>query len=94
MIAIQVVDRFELELPAVGRLILNDMRETGEMIEINTHDVRKRKAFAERRARHQADLMRVLAGAKIDAIQAHTGEPYAAALGQFFETREKRRRHG
>jgi uncharacterized protein (DUF58 family) len=93
VIAIQVVDRFELELPAVGRLILNDA-ETGEMIEINTHDVRKRKAFAERRAKHQADLMRVLAGAKIDAIQARTGEPYASALGQFFETREKRRRHG
>jgi uncharacterized protein (DUF58 family) len=93
VIAIQVVDRFELELPAVGRLILNDA-ETGEMIEINTHDVRKRKAFAERRAKHQADLMRVLAGAKIDTIQARTGEPYASALGQFFETREKRRRHG
>jgi hypothetical protein len=89
----QVVDRFELELPSVGRLVLNDA-ETGEMIEINTHDLHKRKAFADRRAKHQAELMRILGSAKIDAIIANTGEPYAAALGQFFETREKRRRRG
>ena len=49
VIAIQVVDRFEMELPALGRLVLTDA-ETGEMMEINTHDARKRRAFAERRA--------------------------------------------
>ena len=93
VIAIQVVDRFELELPALGRLVLTDA-ETGEMIEINTHDARKRRAFAERRAKHQAELLRLLRSANIDAIEVRTDEPYAAALGQFFETREKRRRHG
>jgi len=93
VIAIQVVDRFELALPALGRLVFTDA-ETGEMIEINTHDARKRRAFAARRNKHQAELMRVLRSANIDAIEVRTGEPYAAALGQFFETREKRRRHG
>ncbi len=93
VIAIQVVDRFELELPAVGRLILQDA-ETGEVIEINTHDLRKRRAFAERRAKHQAELLRQLRSANIDAIEARTGEPYALALGEFFKTREKRRRRG
>ena len=87
------MDRFELELPALGRLVLTDA-ETGEMIEINTHDPRKRRAFAERRGKHQADLTRTLRSAHIDAIEVRTGEPYAAALGEFFETREKRRRHG
>jgi uncharacterized protein (DUF58 family) len=93
VIAIQVVDRYELELPSVGRLILKDA-ETGEMIEVNTHDAAKRGAFAKRRAKHQAELMRLLRSANIDAIEARTGEPYASTLGQFFETREKRRRHG
>jgi uncharacterized protein (DUF58 family) len=93
VIAIQVMDRFELNLPALGRLVLTDA-ETGEMIEINTHDARKRQAFADRRGRHQAELMRALRSAHIDAIEVRTGEPYAAALGEFFETREKRRRHG
>jgi uncharacterized protein (DUF58 family) len=68
--------------------------ETGEMLEINTHDNRKRRAFAERRAKHQAELLRQLRSANIDAIEARTGEPYASALGEFFKTREKRRRRG
>ena len=47
VIAIQVIDRYELELPALGRLIFKDA-ETGEVVEINTNDSRKRNAFAER----------------------------------------------
>ncbi len=93
VIAIQVVDRFEMELPALGRLLLTDA-ETGELVEINTHDARKRRAFAERRARHQEEMLRLLRSANIDAIEVRTDQPYAAALGYFFETREKRRRHG
>jgi uncharacterized protein (DUF58 family) len=93
VIAIQIVDRYELELPALGRLVLTDA-ETGEVIEINTHDVRKRRAFAERRAKNQQELLRLLRSANIDAIEVRTDQPYAAALGQFFETREKRRRRG
>jgi uncharacterized protein (DUF58 family) len=93
VIAIQVVDRFEMELPELGRLILTDA-ETGELVEINTHDRRKRRAFAERRARQQSELLRSLRSANIDAIEVRTDRPYAAALGAFFETREKRRRRG
>jgi uncharacterized protein (DUF58 family) len=93
VIAIQIVDRFELKLPALGRLVLRDA-ETGEVIEINTHDTHKRNAFAERRAKHQSELLRQLRSANIDAIEVRTDQPYASALGQFFETREKRRRHG
>jgi uncharacterized protein (DUF58 family) len=93
VIAIQIVDRFELELPPLGRLVLRDA-ETGQVIEINTHDARKRNSFFERRAKHQAELLRQLRSANIDAIEVRTDQPYASALGQFFETREKRRRHG
>src|SRR5258708_11301310 len=47
VVAVQITDRYELELPALGRLVLNDA-ETGEAIEINTGDEQKRSAFAER----------------------------------------------
>jgi len=77
----------------LGRLILTDA-ETGELLEINTHDKRKRAAFSERRAKQQAELLRGLRSANIDTIEVRTDLPYAAALGRFFETREKRRRHG
>ena len=93
VVAIQIKDRFEFELPALGRLMLKDA-ETGEEVEVNTGDARKRKAFAERQARAQAELQRVFRSAKIDSILVRTDEPYSSALGRFFETREKRRLHG
>ena len=64
------------------------------MVEINTGDERKRAAFAERQARAQADLARLFRSAGIDAIHLRTDQPYAAELGRFFETREKRRLRG
>ncbi len=93
VVAVQVSDRYEMELPNLGYLVLKDA-ETGEVVEINTGDERKRKAFARRQERFRRDLQRLFNAARIDAIQLRTDEPYAAALGKFFETREKRRRHG
>ena len=93
VVAVQITDRYELELPALGRLVLNDA-ETGEVVEIDTGDQRKRTAFAERQTRAQADLARLFRSARIDAIHLRTDQPYAAELGRFFETREKRRLRG
>jgi uncharacterized protein (DUF58 family) len=93
VVAVQIVDRFEMELPPLGRLVLKDA-ETGEVVEINTGDERKRRAFAQRQAKTQNDLTRLFRSAHIDSIQLRTDQPYAAALGRFFETREKRRRRG
>ena len=93
VVAVQITDRYELELPALGRLVLKDA-ETGEVVEVNTGDERKRAAFAQRQARAQAELLKLFRSARIDSIQLRTDQPYAGALGRFFETREKRRRHG
>lgn len=93
VVAVQIIDKFELELPGLGYLLLRDA-ETGELVEVNTGDSRKRRAFAERQAKAQQELKRIFATAQIDAIQLMTGQPYASALGRFFETRERRRRHG
>jgi len=93
VVAVQITDPFELELPALGRLVLQDA-ETGEIVEINTGDARKRKSFAERQARTQAEIARVFRSAGIDAIQLRTDQPYAIELARFFETREKRRLRG
>jgi uncharacterized protein (DUF58 family) len=93
VVAVQITDPYELELPELGRLVLRDA-ETGEVVEINTGDPRKRSAFAERQNRAQADLGRLFRSAGIDAIQLRTDQPYGAALGRFFETRERRRLRG
>ena len=54
----------------------------------------KRKAFAERQAKEQEQLLRLFRKAGIDAIQLRTDRDYGAELGKFFENREKRRLRG
>jgi uncharacterized protein (DUF58 family) len=93
LVAVQVTDPRELELPELGRLVFQDA-ETGEIVEVNTGDARKRKAFAERQAKSQEQLLRLFRRGGIDAIQLRTDQEYGAALGKFFETREKRRLRG
>jgi uncharacterized protein (DUF58 family) len=93
VVAVQITDRYELELPDLGYLVLQDA-ETGEVLEINTGDARRRRVFAERQQDRQTDLRRLFAAAGIDSIQLRTDRPYTVELSRFFETREKRRRHG
>lgn len=93
VVAVQIADRFETELPELGYLVLRDA-ETGELVEVNTGDERRRKNFAERQVKAKTDLKKVFTSSRIDAIELRTDQPYEAALARFFETREKRRRHG
>src|SRR5262245_45329307 len=71
VVAVQITDRFELELPALGRLILEDA-ETGKVVEVNTNVARHRAAFKQRQPRAQAELGRMFRSANIDAIQLLT----------------------
>ena len=93
LVAVQVTDPRELELPELGRLVFQDA-ETGEIVEVNTGNARTRQAFAERQAKEQEALARLFRRAGIDAMQLQTDQPYGVALGRFFETREKRRLRG
>ena len=79
--------------PNIGRLMLEDA-ETGKVMEVNTGVGRLRASFQERQQKAQAELVRMFRSANIDSIQLLAGQPYAVALGKFFETREKRRLHG
>jgi len=93
LVAVQVTDACELELPDLGRLIFQDA-ETGEIVEVNTGDARKRVSFAERQAKSRTETARLLRSAGIDSIQLRTDQDYGPTLARFFETREKRRLRG
>jgi len=93
VVAVQITDKHELELPALGRLILEDA-ETGEVVEVNTGNASSRAAFALRQEKHIGELAKQFRSSGIDSIQLRTDVPYGAALGKFFETREKRRARG
>jgi uncharacterized protein (DUF58 family) len=93
LVAVQITDRHERELPALGRLTLEDA-ETGELVELNTGDAASRDAFAIRRQGQLNQLARSLRSFGIDSVQLTTDQPYGMELGRFFETREKRRLRG
>jgi uncharacterized protein (DUF58 family) len=90
LVAIQITDPHELELPDVGRVVLEDA-ETGEITQINTSDEETRKAFIKRREFMQDDLKKTFRNLKIDLIQVMTNKPYAGELEKFFKQRERRR---
>jgi uncharacterized protein (DUF58 family) len=96
LIAVQVTDPREQSLPQVGRLMLQDA-ETGEVVEINTSDVRRLQAFSVRQQKSQGELERLFRGARIDHLRLIVPSPgmpedaYMAELAAFFEGRRKRR---
>ena len=93
VVAVQITDRYELELPKLGRLILEDA-ETGNLVELNTASASSRDAFALRQEKVHVEIAKQFRSAGMDSIQLRTNEAYGAALGRFFETREKRRLRG
>jgi uncharacterized protein (DUF58 family) len=93
VVAVQIIDRYEEQLPALGRLVLKDA-ESGEVIEINTRDTTRRELFKKRATESQTELEKLFRAANIDYIQLRTGQPYASILGRFFENRERRRLRG
>jgi uncharacterized protein (DUF58 family) len=50
VVAVRITDRYEMQLPPLGRLVLEDA-ETGEVVEVNTDNARHRAAFAEQQTR-------------------------------------------
>jgi uncharacterized protein (DUF58 family) len=93
VVAVQISDPSELELPGLGRLILEDA-ETGEVIELNTGDAQTRQVFAQKQASSRNELNRLFRSIGIDTIQLRTDQPYNAALARFFENRERKRLRG
>lgn len=88
-VAIPVVDPREVELPDVGRIVLEDA-ETGERLVVNTSDRRVRVAFAERVGEWHDVLPSQFARHNVDAIILRTDGDYVPALRRFFRTRERR----
>ena len=91
VVAVTIADRYELELPPLGWLVLQDA-ESGDVVEVNTASARNRQLFQTRQAESRVEVLRLLRNAGVDSIQVLTDQPYASALSRFFETRVKRRR--
>ena len=90
MLAVEVVDRRELELPDVGFLSLVDP-ETGATIEVQTSDDDLRRRFAEAAASQRADIASALRTAGADHLQLRTDRDWLRDLVTFVDQRRRRR---
>lgn len=88
LVAFQVVDPAELELPPVGYVRLEDS-ETGRQVEVNTANPRVRKAYASAALDWQQSVRTWFNQLRIDHITLRTDEDYLPAIQNFFQMRSR-----
>ncbi len=89
LVAMTIVDPRELELPDVGRIVLEDA-ETGERVLVDTSDRRTRVRYASEVGGWHGDLPSGFRRLGVDTITLETNQDYVPALRRFFSTREHR----
>ncbi len=93
LIAVEVVDPREMELPRVGFVALEDS-ETGETVTVNTWNKRLRdeyKSLGLARLKKDEQFFR---SCGVDRILISTDQPYVMPMERFFRDRRRRRASG
>lgn len=90
VIALNIFDRRERELPSIGLVQMADM-ETGEMTWVDTSDEATRTRFARTAGMHKYYLDDLFRKCGIDYAHITTGDNYIMKLSKIFHKREKKR---
>jgi uncharacterized protein (DUF58 family) len=91
LVALWLEDPREAVLPAVGRLVVEDL-ESGRLRWVDTSNPRVRETYRAARAEARARTQKALAGAQTDAVPLSTATSYLPPLLRFFNERRRRRR--
>lgn len=86
IVALQVFDVRETELPDVGLIKLKDA-ETGERIWVDTSDKRVRTTYKHAWGQAQLSLQRTFSKSGVDSVSMSTSEDYVRALMKLFKMR-------
>ena len=89
VIAVQIHDARERELPSAGLLPLQDP-ETGDWGWVDSESAAVREHFARRMAAFDDETRDRFRAAGVDTLRLETGLPYAEPLLGFFRARERR----
>jgi len=81
VLAVEIADPREAELPSVGRLALIDP-ETGARIDVDTRNRRVRERFAELERERRAQVAAELKRLRVAHVSLSTGEEWLPALGR------------
>jgi len=90
LIAVQIEDPRERELPDVGLVALEDA-ESGEMVELDTADASVRERFHREADARAKELLAELRSEGVDTLALKTNAPYLPALQRFFKNRGRKR---
>lgn len=93
LLAVEVVDPRELELPAVGVLTLIDT-ETGRTREVNTSSAALRDRYAAAAAEQRAEIARHIRRAGADHLVLRTDRDWLADIANHLGAAKRRRRAG
>jgi uncharacterized protein (DUF58 family) len=81
VVAVEVRDPFEAELPDAGLLVLSDP-ETGEVVEVDTSDARLRALLAQAEAGRRARVHGVLRSCAAQHVELRTDQDWLRELGR------------
>jgi uncharacterized protein (DUF58 family) len=90
LIALQVYDQRETEIPSVGMLRIRNA-ETGRPMWVDTGDATTREAFRVWNTRHSRYLADVFLRSGVDSVRIRTDQDYVKPLITFFRKRAARR---
>lgn len=88
VIALQIYDIRETEIPNVGLIKLKDA-ETGDRVWLDTSDKYLRTFYKHKWEENQLKLERIFTKAKVDAVSISTSDDYVKALLKLFRMRTK-----
>lgn len=91
VVAAQISDPREWELPNAGRICLEDP-ETGEQFVVNTSNPAVRQKYAQAMSERQEALGRSLRKNGVERILIRLDDDYAPAMKSYFRARRRRRR--
>ena len=86
IVALQVYDIRETELPDVGLIKLKDA-ETGTRIWVDTSDIRLRKTYKHAWGERQLSLQKCFTKSGVDSVSMSTSQDYVKALMKLFKMR-------
>lgn len=92
VLAIQLYDPRERELPDVGLIVMEDA-ETGEQLYVNTSDRKFRKRFTEVAQKRQDTLDAALRHASVDVLPLSTEDDMVRSILRFASLRKQRKVH-
>ena len=90
VLAVEVVDPRELELPPVGLLMLVDP-ETGRRVEVQTRSAKLRARFAAAAANQRSAIAGAIRRAGVDHVQLRTDRDWLSDIVRYVVARRRRR---